>query len=106
MQPRLRFSSATAETVKIFAQWQDAQANLINTADQTWAVAAGVISTMSPPFGHLWDANDMNGVCRVFIKTYCTSGTPANVNITASYQDGYGMSKRAYDDNAGINWTV
>lgn len=105
---RVRLFSTTAETVKVFAQWRDGQLNLNNTADVTYALAANTVTVLTTEFkfAKLWDANDMNMACSVFVKAYCTSGSPANVNITASYQEGYGVSKRAYLDNAGINWAV
>jgi len=106
VQPRVRMLSATAETVKLFAQWQDAQGNLTNTSDITVNLSAGAVSVGAVlPFGHLWDANDMNFTCKVFLKAYCTSGTPANVNITGSYQDGYGISKGFYDQFSS-GWAV
>jgi hypothetical protein len=102
---RVRLFSTTAETVKLFAQWRDAQSNLNITAEASVTLPAGVVSFPACLFGKLWDANDMNGSCAVFIKAYCTTGTPANVNITASYQQGYGISKRFYTDNAPV-WNV
>lgn len=102
---RVRFFSTTAETVKVFAQWRDGQGNLNNTAEITVNLAAGVAALPSLPFGKLWDANDMNTSCSVFLKAYCTSGTPANVNVTASYQDGYGAS-RGYYDQFSSGWAV
>jgi hypothetical protein len=104
--PRIRLFSTTAETVKVFAQWKDAQGNLNNTADVTVNLSAGVVNSVGLfRYGKVWDANDMNGICGVFLKAYCTSGTPANVNITGSYQEGYGISKRFYLDNSP-NWAV
>jgi hypothetical protein len=105
ISPRVRLFSTTAETVKLFAQWKDGQGNLNNTSDITVNLSAGVTSLTIPSFGKLWDANDMNTACGVFIKAYCTTGTPANVNITASYQDGFGISKRFYLDNVAT-WAV
>jgi hypothetical protein len=104
---RVRLFSTTAETVKMFAQWKDGQGNLNNTADVTWNLAANTVTVLTNDlkFGKLWDANDMNTPCAVFLKAYCTSGTPANVNVTASYQDGYGVSKRWYTDNSP-SWAV
>jgi hypothetical protein len=106
INPRVRLFSATAETVKIFMTWRDAQGNLANTADITVNLAANLATIPTCQFGHLWDADDMNFPCAAFVKAYCTSANPANVNVTASYQDGYGVSKKKYDDNAGSVWTV
>lgn len=105
VQPRIRLFSTTAETVKIFAQWRDAQANLNNTADITVNLTAGLTAFPNCQFGKLWDANDMNGINKVFLKAYCTTGNPANVNITASYQEGFGVSRAFYNLNAA-GWAV
>lgn len=106
INPRVRLFSSTAETVKIFAQWRDAQGNINNTTDVTISLVAGVVGFPACSFGKLWDANDMNAACRVFIKAYCTTANPVNVNATSSYQDGYGVSKKFYDQNAGVTWAV
>lgn len=97
ISPRVRLFSATAETVKLFAQWKDFQGNLNNTADITVNLSAGVTALPASKFGKVWDANDMNGVCSVFLKAYCTTANPGNVSITGSYQEGYGISKSFYD---------
>lgn len=97
IQPRLRLLSTTNETVKVFAQWQDAQNNLINTADQTYALTANVPRIVYAPFGKNWQADDMNGICRVFIKGWCSTANPGNVNIASSYVDGYGVSQAFYN---------
>lgn len=105
VSPRVRLFSSTAETVKLFAQWKDAQGNLVNTADFTTSIAAGAIGIRTPQFGKVWDADDMNGPCSVFIKAWVQGGTPGNVQVTASYQDGYGVS-RAYFDLFSSGWSV
>lgn len=105
IQPRLRLLSTTNETVKVFAQWRDAQGNLNNTADQTYALSAGVATIQFPPFGKNWQADDMNGICRVFIKGWCSTANPGNITATLSYVDGYGVSQRFYTDNASL-WAV
>lgn len=102
---RIRLSSATSETVKVFAQWRDFQGNLVNTADQTLSITGGTIAVRTAAFGKLWDADDMNGTCSVFIKAWVQGGTPGNVSLTASYNDGYGISKGFYDTNSP-GWAV
>jgi hypothetical protein len=104
---RVRLSSATAETVKVFAEWRDGQGNITNTADITWALAAGTPAVLGSTFffGKNWQADDMNAPCRVAIKAYCTTANPGNVSATASYVDGYGVSQRFYNDNASA-WAV
>lgn len=106
INPRVKFSSATNETANVFITWKDGQGNLVDTADIVVNIPANVATLPLLQFGHLWDADDMNSACRAQVRVYCTSANPANVNVTASYQDGYGVSKRYYTDNAGINWTV
>lgn len=105
VSPRVRLFSSTAETVKVFAQWRDGQGNLNNTTDQTYALSAGVAALRFPAFGKNWDANDMNTPCSVFVKAYCTTANPGNVNVQLSYTDGYGVSQRWYNDNFG-SWAV
>lgn len=99
IRPVVRIASATAETVKIFAQWRDAQLNLINTTDQTLTVTAGGfnVDTDTCKFAKNWQADDMNGGCTVFIKAYVLGGTPANVNIQMAFGEGYGASQAFYD---------
>lgn len=105
IKPRVRLFSTTVETVKLFAQWKDAQGNLNNTGEVTTTLTAGTPNFPACAFGKLWDANDMNAICSVFVKAYCTSGSPINVNMTASYQDGYGVSRGYYDQFSG-GWSV
>lgn len=106
VSPRVRVVSSTAETVKIFAQWADGQGNLNNTADQTVSLSANAPQILvALRFGKNWQADDMNTVCRVFIKAYCTTANPGNVNMTLSYQDGYGVSQRYYNDFSPT-WSV
>lgn len=97
VNPRVRLFSTTAETVKLFAQWRDPQGNVTNTSDITVNLSAGVVALPNCPIGKNWAADDMNGACMVFMKAYCTTANPANVSVTASYQDGYGVSQAWYD---------
>src|ERR1043165_9822834 len=56
INPIVRITSITAETVKVFAQWKDAQENINNTADATLIVTAGGVNVdaNSCNFGKLW----------------------------------------------------
>lgn len=105
VNPRVRLFSTTAETVKMFAQWRDPQGNVTNTADITVNLSAGVVAIPNCPIGKNWAADDMNGVCMVFMKAYCTTANPANVSVTASYQDGYGVSQ-AWFDSFSSGWAI
>lgn len=107
VHPIVRVTSATNETVKIWCQFKDGQGNLTETADQTINVVAGVAfldaSTMF--FGKNWQADDMNMLCNVFIKAYCTTANPGNCNVQIANAEGWGVSQRWYNDNAA-SWAV
>lgn len=108
LNPYIRISSATAETVKVFVQFKDSQGNLNETTDQTMTVTAGGVTTLGPGmyFGKNWDADDMNRICYAFFKAYVVGGTPGNVSIGMGYSEGYGVSQRFFSDNAVANWAV
>lgn len=107
INPLVRMSSTTSETVQIFCEFKDSQGNITQTADRTIALTANVISlsNIGLDFAKLWDADDMNGICYVFIKAYCTTANPANVNIQACYTGGWGISQGFYDQNSNT-WAV
>lgn len=107
LNPIVRIASSTAETVKIFCQFRDGQANLNITAEATLSVTAGGtnLDTNTCQFGKLWQADDMNVSCAAFIKAYCTTANPGNVNIQMTYGQGQGLSQAFYNQFAPT-WQV
>lgn len=95
---RIRVTSSTAVTVKVFAAFTGA-ATTHTTTERTITCAAGGTAIQYLDFATYLASGDMKEEVQVQFRAYCSSGTAANANLTLVFNRGMGISKGFVDQS-------